>query len=203
MARRTKQEAMKTRESILAAALEVLSEKGYSSMTFVDIAEKIDLTKGAVYWHFKNKETMLVELIKYFHERREMLVKNNVQELKTLDDLKGHFVQRSKVVMQDPLCRKFAFFMAFQMEWTKDLFACSQDCLDKLRESLFTQVHNVLTSAQEGGQIKNDVDTKEVAVILISLWKGLFAHDVGGCMPMDLPKCVSSGFDAVIAGIKT
>lgn len=55
MVRKTKEEAENTRREILKAALEVFYQKGYSRTTFDEIAARINLTKGAVYWHFKNK----------------------------------------------------------------------------------------------------------------------------------------------------
>ena len=202
MARRTKDEAMKTREDILDAALDVMSEKGYSRMTFVDIAERIGLTKGAVYWHFKNKKSLLIELIKEFHDRREMLVAENAPQLNGFDDLLGHFVGRTSVVMQDPSCRKIAFFLSFQMEWTQDLLDAANESLDELRKDLFTRVVEVVKEAKDAGRLKEGVQPREAAVILISLWKGLFANDVGGYADMDLLECVEKGLSWMIEGMK-
>lgn len=54
MPRRTKEEAEATRESVLRAALDLFSEKGYSRTTLNDIAKRIGMSRGAVYWHFVN-----------------------------------------------------------------------------------------------------------------------------------------------------
>ena len=63
MARRTKEEAAKTRARILASALSLFAKKGYTHTTFTDIAARLELTKGAVYWHFESKEALLVALL--------------------------------------------------------------------------------------------------------------------------------------------
>ena len=52
MARRTKEEAERTRTRILASALSLFAKKGYEHTTFTDIAARLKMTKGAVYWHF-------------------------------------------------------------------------------------------------------------------------------------------------------
>ena len=52
MARRTKEEAEKTRKRIMASALSLFAKRGYDRTTFNDIAARLGLTKGAVYWHF-------------------------------------------------------------------------------------------------------------------------------------------------------
>jgi len=56
MARKTKEEAEKTRLELINAALTVFLDKGYSKTTLQDIATVAGVTRGAVYWHFKNKK---------------------------------------------------------------------------------------------------------------------------------------------------
>ena len=64
MARRRKEDAQKTRTRILASALSLFSKKGYEHTTFTDIAARLKMTKGAVYWHFASKEALLEELVR-------------------------------------------------------------------------------------------------------------------------------------------
>ncbi|MGL6253408.1 MAG: TetR family transcriptional regulator, partial [Billgrantia desiderata] len=55
MARRTKAEAAATREALLDAAEEVFLERGVARTSLEQIAREAGVTRGAVYWHFKNK----------------------------------------------------------------------------------------------------------------------------------------------------
>ncbi|MGV8898534.1 MAG: TetR family transcriptional regulator [Burkholderiaceae bacterium] len=55
MARCTKEKALETRERILDAAEDVFHAKGVSNTSLADVADAADLTRGAIYWHFKNK----------------------------------------------------------------------------------------------------------------------------------------------------
>lgn len=55
MVRRTKAEAEQTREAVLAAAIEVFLERGVTRATFDEIARAAGVTRGAIYWHFKDK----------------------------------------------------------------------------------------------------------------------------------------------------
>jgi len=66
MARKTKQEAQKTREAIIDAAVEMFSAQGVSRTTLVDIARQAGVTRGAIYWHFKNKVDLLDALWQEF-----------------------------------------------------------------------------------------------------------------------------------------
>lgn len=55
MARRTKQDALATRNSLLDSAEHLFQAQGVSRTSLQDIAEAAGTTRGAVYWHFKDK----------------------------------------------------------------------------------------------------------------------------------------------------
>ena len=55
MARRTKQEAEATRTRILDAAERVFRKRGVGHASLEDVAATARVTRGAIYWHFKDK----------------------------------------------------------------------------------------------------------------------------------------------------
>lgn len=55
MVRKTKEDAELTRQGIIDAARAVFLARGVSRSTLEHIATEADVTRGAVYWHFKNK----------------------------------------------------------------------------------------------------------------------------------------------------
>jgi TetR/AcrR family acrAB operon transcriptional repressor len=62
MVRRTKEEALETRNSILDAAERVFFEKGVSRTSLADIAQAAGVTRGAIYWHFAHKSDLFTEM---------------------------------------------------------------------------------------------------------------------------------------------
>lgn len=59
-----------TRQRILDAAKKLFAQKGYERTTIQDILDELeDLSKGAIYHHFKNKEAMLYALVDSDNER--------------------------------------------------------------------------------------------------------------------------------------
>ncbi|MGE4445078.1 MAG: TetR family transcriptional regulator, partial [Synergistaceae bacterium] len=54
MPRKTKEDSIKTRDLLLEASLDVFSEKSFSDVTLSEIAERVGMTMGALYWQFKN-----------------------------------------------------------------------------------------------------------------------------------------------------
>ena len=57
--RRTKQEAEQTRRSIMSAALDTFNVRGIASTTLEHIAEAAGVTRGAIYHHFGDKQTLI------------------------------------------------------------------------------------------------------------------------------------------------
>lgn len=62
MVRKTKEESDKTYHALLDAALTLFNERGTASTTLNDIAQAVNMTRGAVYWHFQNKDDIVVAL---------------------------------------------------------------------------------------------------------------------------------------------
>lgn len=58
MARRTKEEALATREALLDAAERVFQQRGVARTSLADIAQAAGVTRGALYWHFKDKAAL-------------------------------------------------------------------------------------------------------------------------------------------------
>lgn len=61
--------AEKRRSQLIEAAMKVISKKGYAGATTEAIAKQAGLTKGALYFHFGNKEDIFFAVVKEISER--------------------------------------------------------------------------------------------------------------------------------------
>ena len=48
-----------TKQKILDCSLDLFASRGYAGTSMNDIIEKLGISKGSVYWHFKSKEEWL------------------------------------------------------------------------------------------------------------------------------------------------
>jgi len=62
MARKTKSEALKTRQHLIDVAITLFAKKGVSTTTLADIADAAGMTRGAIYWHFDSKVSLFNEI---------------------------------------------------------------------------------------------------------------------------------------------
>ncbi|HEA52177.1 hypothetical protein LCGC14_0824360 [marine sediment metagenome] len=63
MARRTKEDAQRTREQLIDAAEIVFHREGVAQTSLNEIAQQANLTRGAFYWHFKNKQSIFKAML--------------------------------------------------------------------------------------------------------------------------------------------
>ncbi len=63
-----------TRARIQAVALELFAEQGYDKTSLREIAGRLDVTKAALYYHFKSKEDIVASLVEdYFGQIDELV----------------------------------------------------------------------------------------------------------------------------------
>ncbi|EKA1352080.1 TetR family transcriptional regulator, partial [Salmonella enterica] len=62
MAKKTKADALKTRQHLIETAIAQFALRGVANTTLNDIADAADVTRGAIYWHFENKTQLFNEV---------------------------------------------------------------------------------------------------------------------------------------------
>jgi AcrR family transcriptional regulator len=76
-----------TRQKLLDAARMVFAEKGLESTTIADITERADVGKGTFYYHFKDKEGVIVALIKGLLGELGAAIEKKCSEIEDLSEL--------------------------------------------------------------------------------------------------------------------
>ena len=74
-----------TRQRIQDVALELFAEQGYEKTSLREIAERLDVTKAALYYHFKTKEEILVSIFEDLSQPIVELIEWGRQQPQTLE----------------------------------------------------------------------------------------------------------------------
>ena len=177
MARRTKEEAAATRDSILDAAEKLFVEQGVSRTTLQHIATEAGVTRGAIYWHFDDKgalfNAMMERVTLPFECALSRLPKSDSATV--MDDLCRFFVEIFRVTETDPQARRVLEIASLKVEFVSEMEAVRV----RRRQSkcdLTDQVVERIRLAQDGGQIRQDVDPQLLAVGLWALMDGLIRN---------------------------
>lgn len=202
MARRTKEAAEQTKQAILDSALNLFYEKGFSRTTFDEIAKRINLTKGAVYWHFCNKADLLAEIMrqKICAKNYRMFQDDNI-EVSSITELREHFRTACLSIENDPEFCRFLKFVIFHMEWSDSIIKHILKQLSDIVEQPWMKLKERLTFLQKSGEIPLNINIDETALLLSCLWRGAVDTYISKQYPMSLVNTFLQGFDSVMHNI--
>ena len=177
MARSTKEEARETRSRILDAAENVFHANGVTRTSLADVAHAAGVTRGAIYWHFKNK----ADLFNAMCERVRLPMEAMVQETSAqanrdpLLQLRTACVSAIRQIVHHPRTRK-----VFDIMFHKCEFVDVDDPISKRRQECFVDgmrtIERLLREACAAGQLPSDLDTHLAAVSVHALLHGLIDH---------------------------
>ena len=158
---------MPTKERILYAALNLISEKGYDGVGVDLIAENAGLKGPSIYRHYKGKEDILNSLIDLVmsHYEEGFGLKNKPEELpESMDELIENAMEKIKFTMHDDIVRKTRRILAmeqFRNERIAEL--TSRYHLENLQE-MYT---GIFMGFMEKGILKKD-DPELIALEFVS-----------------------------------
>ena len=166
--RRTKAEAEQTRNDILKAALILFDEQGYAQTTLSTIARKAKVTRGAIYWHFENKEEILAALAQaQFNE----LNRQNAAAIAAPDTWKNlgdNIVAYFHEMIRCP--DRLRFFRAFHQHGR----IAPLEKLHREYQALWQiQCREAVQRGKENGELRADADPEHLYFYLSMMFCGL------------------------------
>jgi TetR/AcrR family acrAB operon transcriptional repressor len=177
MARRTKEEAAATRDSILDAAEQLFVEQGVSRTTLQHIASAAGVTRGAIYWHFDDKGALFNAMMERATLPFECAfgVTGTAGPVDPLRDLRNFVIEIFRVTEQNPQARRVFEIATLKVEFVGELDAVRV----RRRESQRDWMDHVEGRLRDGigeGQIRSDIDVHLVALGLWSMMDGMIRN---------------------------
>lgn len=173
MARKTKEQAEATREQLIDAAERIFCECGVAGTTLDDIAKGAGVTRGAVYWHFKNKTDVLEAVCNRASSPMQSMLERLSNE--PGDDPLGQLRENSVSVLQKlaGCCRTQAVFdlMFRRLDGDESAELRAREAENGRR--CRTQLETVLRAAVAKGQLPGHFDPAAGALLLESTVCGL------------------------------
>ncbi len=171
--RRTKEEAEETRQRLMDAALKVFSARGYSAARLSDIAAEAGVTRGAVYWHFNNKQGLLFAI---FREMANPYVQTATEVLGS-DLGPGRKIRELVCRVKDATDNSEAFLahrelaMRFMAEHPHG-FEEYHKHISRDMTNLTRQITDVIRDGQRSGEIRADVDATIITGVIAAILRG-------------------------------
>ncbi|MFD5468757.1 ScbR family autoregulator-binding transcription factor [Kitasatospora sp. NPDC127059] len=96
--------AERTREQILHCAARIFAERGYQQTSIKDVADEVAMTKGAVYFHFPNKQALAVAVVDELYSRWPVTLEAvRGKGLSPLDTVIEMFNAATAAFLEDPI----------------------------------------------------------------------------------------------------
>jgi TetR/AcrR family acrAB operon transcriptional repressor len=174
MARRTKEDALATRDSILDAAEQLFVKQGVSGTTLQHIATAAGVTRGAIYWHFLDKGAMfnaMMERVKMPLESA-MLLFDQANPADPIEALRESMMRVLRMTVEDPMARRVFEIATLKMEFTDEL----NTARERRKQNQSSWMARTETRIREGvanGRVKPGVEPYAVALGLWAILDGL------------------------------
>ncbi|MBR0666435.1 TetR family transcriptional regulator [Roseomonas hellenica] len=174
MARRTRQEAEQTQAVVLGAAIQVFLERGVARATLEEVARAAGVTRGAVYWHFRNKLDLFMAI-----DRRARLFSDQVLAGVAAYDgpdplaaLTRALVAALALVEADTELRRMLTVLLLRCEYTGDM-APALDRQRRSDESMRAEFIRIFERAAAAGTLAQAWRPEAAALALHALLVGL------------------------------
>ena len=202
MARRTKEDAIATRSGLIDAAEQVFSEKGVSRASLGDIAQAAGATRGAIYWHFKDK----VDLFSAMMDRVTLPLEQGYGEFESSTCPEP--VQRLRAVMALVLCsiasdertRRVFEIALYKVEYVGEMVGV-RDRHVAASEGFTQQLARDFALAAQLQEMDLPMSPMEAAVGLHALFDGLIRNWLLGGGNFDLVKVGCTSTDEFLLGL--
>ena len=171
--KRTQEEAEKTKQTILDAALTIFSQVGYDNARLNDIAQQADVTRGAIYHHFDNKAGLFTALIEDASKIGNKAVNEAIEEGGSFIDIMTRIlVYGMRLLETDQRFREVITLTLFKTGGSPDL----EDYRTQRQvetEALIDNIANFFQMGLDSGEIRSDIDAKIAARAFLAYQNGL------------------------------
>ncbi len=172
--RKTKAEAQKTRNYLLKAALDTFYSRGISRSSLNEIAQTAGVTRGALYWHFKNKEDLFEGLFQnVFAEISNDLAHDiETQSPDIWESFEVATINMFQRLETDETIRKFCNIIHLKCEYTEQNHAVVK-IMRSYQDMWQRQLTDVLTLSLQKKQLPADLNINLAVVFMMSVISGL------------------------------
>jgi TetR/AcrR family acrAB operon transcriptional repressor len=204
MARRTKQEALATREAIIDAAERVFYDKGVARASLEEIAHAAGCTRGAIYWHFKDKAELFDAMMQRVVLPVEAMLDSAGAQGETdpLALLRLATIEVLQRTARDTHLQKVFEIAYHKCEYVGDAAGVRDRHIASQKECTAT-IEAGFRACVAQGLLPPSVSPREAAIGALSLVSGLIANWVLDPKSFSLARHAESLVDTYFRGLQT
>jgi len=173
MVRKTKEEALATRHRLLDAAECLFQAQGVSNTSLQQIADQAGATRGAIYWHFKDKADLFNAMMDRVTLPLEAATRAAIVEGEgPLQMIERSLVEALELTVNDPQVRRVFEVATLKIEYTSEMAAVQARHL-RARNDCVAEFETALRLAARKARVRLPVPAIMAAQGLHALVSGL------------------------------
>ncbi len=203
MARRTKEDAQATRSALLDAAERMFHAQGVSRTSLAEIAHAAGTTRGAIYWHFKDKADLfnaMMERVILPLEASVLMVGEGATRPDALQELRRAIQAALELVAHDDRAQRVFEIASHQIEYV-DEFAKVRERRVQGRDACMAKMEATIRLAAQSGGIRLALPAEDAAFGLNAVIDGVIRNWLIAPAGFDLALAGMCVVDAFLAGI--
>lgn len=202
MARKTKEDALATRNLVLDTAELVFARRGVSRTSLNEIAQTAGLSRGAIYWHFKDKADLFDAMMeRVLLPMEETLGIGGAANLGgDLEQLREGCITALRKIVDDPQVRRVFEIAIHKVEYVDELETVRDRRRDACKAHL-DRIERVMTQSIRRRELSRRMPARSAALGLHSLLEGLLQNWMLDPGAFDLVRVGSRVIDTYLAGL--
>ena len=201
MARRSKQDALATRKLILDTAERVFARRGVSRTSLQEVAQRAGVSRGAIYWHFKDKaalfEAIMQRVLLPMEQPPPRLAETRGD---AIAELRERCIDALARIVADPQVRRVFEIAIHKVEYVDELEAV-RDRRREVSRLHLASIERVMLHELGTGMPLRRAEAHAAALGLHSLLEGLIQNWMFDPSAFDLVEVGTRVVDTYLAGL--
>lgn len=186
-------EHSKRQQEIIQASLDIISADGIQRLTIKNLAQKIGVTEGAIYRHFRSKTEILHAIADFFEHHSTGILNDIVRSnLSGMKKVKNFFLGR---------CRQFSRNRGLVLVlFSQDIFNNDKELIEKIHHTIGQHRVLLMQALDDGmaaGDIRDDIGSEHLFVLIMGALRLLTTQWRGSGFRFDLEKKGGELFRAI------
>lgn len=155
-----------TEEELFVAVKHILLEQGYEGFTFSLLADRLEVSRGAIYKYYENKESLITQFMVYEMDQF-------IHELEKINQLNGFDLQYDllmKMIFNKREVHQLIGIAQHIINHTDERLKEYKDKLEKLPLAMYRQLQTFILEGKNTGRLKTNIpDSLMIGFILQSI----------------------------------
>lgn len=171
---------MTTKDKIISSSIKFFLIYGYEKTSLANIANSVGIKKPSIYYYFHNKEDLFITCMNYIMDNLEQTLLDSIkskcsskQILETIFSTLVEFNSDLSVLIGNSYGKTINIL--YLLHLGKNRFDKISTRIDKYYNTLNNIFIKMIKLGKKNNEIRNDLDTKNLALDLIAWIEGLFA----------------------------